>query len=100
MEGSTPADESQATDRRYNEAVIRALDAAKLKAADIDREQHTSIDHASQAALEASGVTGRAFDRAYDEVFPTTWYAVRSDAPAEDVLNRVHRELLRVRYGH
>jgi hypothetical protein len=88
----------------YNQAVCRAIDAAALKASDArDNCGHEAIDHASQAALENSGLVvdsnqNSRFARAYSEVFVTTDYAVKADRDTSDILEQVHRELLRVNY--
>jgi len=83
----------------YKNAVARSIDAAALKADDArDDCPHAPIDHASQAALENTSLTGRRFETAYAEVFATTMYAVNADADTAAVLERVHDELLRVTF--
>jgi hypothetical protein len=84
----------------YNQAVIRAVDAAAMKAADSGRDsvEHSPVDHASQAALEGSSLVGKSFDTAYDEVFRNTWYAVKADADTADLLERIYVELCRIEY--
>jgi hypothetical protein len=84
----------------YNQAVIRAVDAAAMKAADSGRDSvyHSPVDSASQAALEDSSLVGESFDTAYDEVFRNTWYAVNADADTADLLERIYVELCRIEY--
>ena len=83
----------------YKNAVARSINAAALKADDArDDCPHAPIDHASQAALENSPLTGRRFETAYSEVFATTRYAVNADGDTAAVLERVHDELLRVTF--
>jgi hypothetical protein len=56
----------------YNKAVVRAYNAAELKASDVRSGCGAApIDHAAQAALENSDLSGPAFGDAYDEVFET-----------------------------
>jgi len=89
----------------YKNAIVRALDAAKMKAED-SRETcgHKPVDYAAQAALEHSSLTGTRFETAYDEVFQTTWYLMSehhkdlSSSEAAEQLDRVRVELLRVTY--
>jgi hypothetical protein len=61
---------------------------------------HGPIDHASQAALESTDVTGADFDRAYSDVFATTRHAVNAERDTADVLAQVRVELLRVAYAN
>ena len=96
MKGSTLTNSVEAN---YKNAVIRAVDAAAMKAEDSrDDCPHAPIDHASQAALENSTLTGRRFQTAYDEVFANTHHAVNADGNTVDVLARIKHELLRETY--
>jgi len=84
----------------YKNAVIRGLNSAALKADDVrDGCGHAPIDHASQAALENSELTGRRFEVAYSEVFASTLYAVKSDKDTADVLEHIKTELYRVTFN-
>ena len=97
MQGSTQA--ANGVEAAYKNAVVRAIDAAAMKADDSrDDCPHAPIDHASQAALENSELTGSRFDVAYREVFANTRYAIKSDRDASDVLAQIKNELLRVTY--
>ena len=97
MQGSTQA--VNGVEATYKNAVVRAVDAAAMKADDSrDECPHAPIDHASQAALENSTLTGRRFQTAYDEVFANTYYAVNADGDTADTLGRIKHELLRVTY--
>jgi hypothetical protein len=83
----------------HNQAVIRGVDAARMKASDIrNPTPHAPVDHASQAALRSSPVTGGAFETAYDEVFLNTWYAHSAAGDTVDVLERIYAELLRIEH--
>ena len=97
----TTATQPNGVEATYKNAVVRAVNAAALKADDArDDCPHAPIDHASQAALENTSLTGRRFETAYAEVFATTMYAVNTDADTAAVLEQVHDELLRVAFGN
>jgi len=56
----------------HDEAVWAAYNAAELKANDVREDcSPAPIDHAAQAALENSDLTGDDFEQAYAEVFTT-----------------------------
>jgi len=80
-----------------NEAIWAAYNAAELKAADVrDDCGPAPVDHAAQAALENSHVTGDGFDSAYSEVFQTIHHLMThndSDKAAEKI-QRLRYELV------
>jgi hypothetical protein len=86
----------------YKNAVKNAYNAAALKAED----SHPNpigypVDHASQASLENSPLTGTRLETAYEEVWETIYHLSNrcdsTDAMA-DKLTQIKHELLRVTY--
>jgi len=81
---------------QVTKAVVRAYNAAALKATDAREECGPGpIDHAAQAALENSDVDGQQFDAAYNEVFETIHKIVSTNdtSAAADKIQRVKHEL-------
>jgi len=86
----------------YNNAIVGALNAAALKADDANNAcAPAPIDHAAQAALENSPLTGQLFGAAYDDVYHTINHLAGETDTTDDLaaaLERVKTELLRVNY--
>lgn len=88
----------------YKNAVVRAYNSAQLKAEDARQGCGSSpIDHAAQAALENSELTGTRFETAYEEVWKTIYslsgMCDTTDEMAEK-LEQVRCEILRVTYDN
>ncbi len=86
----------------YKNAVTNAYNAATLKAEDVPQKTiGHPIDHAAQAALENSSLTGTRFETAYEELWMTIYHlsgvCETTDEMAEQ-LDRVKHEILRVTY--
>jgi len=92
------------TEATYKNAVADAYNAATLKAEDSPQNPiGHPVDHAAQASLENSPLTGTRFETAYEEVWQTIYHLSgacdTTDEMAEQ-LARVKQELLRVTYDN
>jgi len=74
-----------------NTAVARSYNAAELKAQDV-RENcgPAPVDHAAQAALENTELTGDGFQTAYSEVFQTVNHFM-SEYNASEAAEKIRR---------
>lgn len=86
----------------YKNAITDAYNAAKLKAEEVPQKPiGHPVDHAAQASLENSALTGARFETAYEEVWKTIYglsgMCDSTDEMAEK-LEQVRVELLRVTY--
>jgi hypothetical protein len=88
----------------YKNAIITAYNAAELKAYDVPQNPiGHPVDHAAQASLENSQLTGQRFESAYEEVW-TTIYSLSDICDSTDEmaekLDQIRTELLRVTYDN
>jgi hypothetical protein len=73
-------------------AVVRAYNAVELKASEARNNCGPApIDHAGQAALENSDLSGEAFDAAYNELFTTVHKLSQSTANTDELADKVRR---------
>lgn len=94
--------EPNGVEATYKNAIVDAYNAASLKAEDVPQNPiGHPVDHASQAALENSTLTGSRFETAYEEVWQTIYHlsgaCANTDKMAEQ-LDRIKTEILRVTY--
>jgi len=75
-----------------NSAIVRAYNAAELKATDArDECGPAPIDHAAQAALENTELAGAEFNDAYSEVFTTIHRLSQSTEDTDELANKIQR---------
>jgi hypothetical protein len=88
----------------YKNAVVRAYNAAQLKAEEMRNNGASHpVDTAAQAALENSELTGTRFDTAYEEAWVTIYSLAgmcKTTDEMADRLEQVRHELLRVTYDN
>jgi hypothetical protein len=99
-----PIDVVNGVEANYKNAVVRAYNAAQLKAEEMrnDGPSHP-VDHSAQASLENSELTGTWFDTAYEEVWCTIYSLAGMCDTTDEMAKRLEQvrvELLRVTYDN
>jgi len=88
----------------YKNAIATAYNAAELKAYEVpEKPIGHPVDHAAQASLENSELTGARFETAYEEVWKTIYTLSGMCDTTDEMaakLDQIRTELLRVTYGN